>query len=148
TAFHADAAQARDFRQVDEMLRPGQAQLHRRDQGVTAGQQLGFLLLGQQARGLPHRCRPVLGECVHCDRSYAASRVLLAFCNACHTVWAVAGIAKSSLPIASVMALMTATGAAIAPASPQPLMPSGFDGDAVLVMSTLSTGRLWARGMQ
>jgi len=46
------------------------------------------------------------------------------------------------------MALMTATGAAIAPASPQPLMPSGFDGDAVLVISTLSTGRLSARGMQ
>ena len=34
----------------------------------------------------------------------------------------------SSLPIASVMALITAAGAAIAPASPQPLMPSGFDG--------------------
>jgi len=33
------------------------------------------------------------------------------------TVSAVAGIAKSSVPIASVMALMTATGAAIAPAS-------------------------------
>jgi len=30
-------------------------------------------------------------------------------CNACHTVSAVAGIAKSSVPIASVMALMTAT---------------------------------------
>ena len=50
----------------------------------------------------------------------------------------VAGIAKSSVPIASVMALITATGAAIAPASPQPLMPSGLDGDLVVVMSTLS----------
>src|SRR5262249_57346825 len=108
------------------MLGPGQAQLHGRDQGVAASQQLGFLLLGQQARGLPDRCRPVLGECVHRDRSYAALRLLLAFCNACHTVCAVAGMAKSSVPIASVMALMTATGAAIAPASPQPLMPSGF----------------------
>src|SRR5262247_4266140 len=130
------------------MLRPGQAQLHGRDQGVAAGEQLGFFFLGQQARGLPHRRRPVLGECVHRERSYAASRLLLAFCNACHTVCAVAGIAKSSLPIASVMALMTATGAAIAPASPQPLMPSGFDGDFVVVMSTFSVGRFWARGMQ
>src|SRR5262249_31877090 len=141
------------------MLGPGQAQLHRRDQSVAAGQQLGFLFLGQQARGLPHRRRPglgglppgrgrLLGNCVNGERSYAALGRLLAFCIACHTVCAVAGIAKSSLPIASVMALMTATGAAIAPASPQPLMPSGFEGDAVLVISTLSAGRSWARGMQ
>jgi hypothetical protein len=72
----------------------------------------------------------------------------LVFCNACHTVCAVAGIAKSSVPIASVMALITATGAAIAPASPQPLMPRGFEGDFVMVKSTLSVGRLCARGMQ
>src|SRR5690349_14899861 len=130
------------------MLGPGQTQLHRRDQGMAAREQFGFLFLGQQARGLPHRRRPVLGECVHRDCSYAASRLLLAFCNACHTACAVAGIAKSSVPIASVMALMTATGAAIAPASPQPLMPSGFEGDFVVVMTTLSVGRLCARGMQ
>src|SRR5262249_47057029 len=130
------------------MLGPSQAQLHRRDQGVAAGQQLGFLFLGQQARGLPYRRRPVLGGCVHRERSYAALRLLLPFCKACHPVCAVAGFAKPSVPFASVMALMPATGAAIAPASPQPLMPSGFDGDAVLVMSTLSAGRSWARGMQ
>ncbi len=46
------------------------------------------------------------------------------------------------------MALITAAGAAMAPASPQPLMPSGFDGDLVTVISTLSFGRLSARGMQ
>jgi hypothetical protein len=57
-------------------------------------------------------------------------------------------MAKSSVPMASVMALMTATGAAIAPASPQPLIPSGFDGDGVRVISTLSVGRSCARGMQ
>src|SRR5262249_56540324 len=104
--------------------------------------------LGGGGRGLPPRRGRVVGKCVHRERSYAALRLLWPFCNACHTVCAVAGIAKSSVPIASVMALMTATGAAIAPASPQPLMPSGFDGDAVLVMSTLSAGRSWARGMQ
>ncbi len=80
--------------------------------------------------------------------SYAALALVFAFCNACHTACAVAGMAKSSVPIASVMALMTATGAAIAPASPQPLMPSGFEGDFVMVMSTFSAGRSWARGMQ
>ena len=56
-------------------------------------------------------------------------------------------MAKSSVPIASVMALITAAGAAIAPASPQPLMPSGLDGDLVSVMPTLNDGRSWARGM-
>ena len=127
-AGHLDAGQALDLRQVDDVLGPGKAQLHGGDQRMPAGEELCLLLLGQQARGLAHGRRAVLGECVHRGCSYAAWRLLLAFCNACHTVCAVAGIAKSSVPIASVMALMTATGAAIAPASPQPLMPSGFDG--------------------
>src|SRR6185503_15765289 len=147
-AGHLDALQAFDLRQVDDMFRPRQAQLHRRDQRVAAGQELCLLLLGQQARGLAHGRGPVLGECVHPGCSYAAWRLLLTFCNACHTACAVAGIAKSSVPIASVMALITATGAAIAPASPQPLMPRGFEGDFVMVKSTLSVGRLCARGMQ
>ena len=72
---------------------------------------------------------------------YAALR-LLTFCNADHTACAVAGMANSSVPIASVSALMTAAGAAIAPASPQPLMPSGLHGDLVVVMSTLSIGQV------
>ena len=71
-ARHLDAGQAFDLGQVDEMLRPGEAQLHRRDQRVAAGQELCFFLLGQQARGLPHGRRPVLGECVHRDAPYAA----------------------------------------------------------------------------
>src|SRR5206468_11348776 len=105
-------------------------------------------LLGQKPCRLPHGARTVLGECVHRDCSYAAFCALSAFCSARHTLCGVAGIAKSSLPIALVMALMTATGAAIAPASPQPLMPSGLDGEIVLVISTFSAGRSWARGMQ
>src|SRR5437763_16232023 len=63
------------------------------------------------------------------------------FCNATHTVAGEAGIATSSVPRASVMALITAAGAAIAPASPQPLMPSGFEGHFVSVVSTLNGGR-------
>ena len=55
---------------------------------------------------------------------------------------------RSSVPIASVMALITAAGAAIAPASPQPLMPSGLDGHLVTVMSTVNAGKSSARGMQ
>ena len=70
-----------------------------------------------------------------------------AFRIAAHTVDGVAGMARSSLPMASVIALTTAAGAAIAPASPQPLMPSGFDGHFVTVVSTLRCGRFSARGI-
>ena len=51
---------------------------------------------------------------------------------ALHTASGVAGMAMFSCPSASVMALMAAAGAAMAPASPQPLMPSGLDGQGVL----------------
>ena len=67
--------------------------------------------------------------------------------TAAHTVAGVAGMAMFSVPIASVMAFITAAGAAIAPASPQPLMPSGFDGHVVSVVPTLNDGRLSARGI-
>ena len=39
------------------------------------------------------------------------------------------------------MALITAGGDAMAPASPQPLMPSGFDGHRVSVVSTTKLGK-------
>src|SRR5690349_225865 len=57
--------------------------------------------------------------------------------NARQTFSGVAGMSKVFTPSASVTAFMKAAGAAIAPASPQPLTPSGFDGQAVIVMPTL-----------
>src|SRR5690606_3975604 len=57
--------------------------------------------------------------------------------SAAHTFCGVAGMVMSSVPMASVMALMTAGGAPIAPASPQPLMPSGLDGDGVFEVDSL-----------
>src|SRR5579864_3510000 len=78
----------------------------------------------------------------------AAARCVLTVCKADHTDCAVAGIVRASVPIAFVSALITAAGAAMAPASPQPLMPSGFDGLGVMVVATLKLGRLSARGMQ
>src|ERR1700688_2761571 len=66
---------------------------------------------------------------------------------ACHTRSGVAGISSRLLPIASVMALMTAADAPIAPASPQPLTPSGLPGHSVVVWSNLNDGRWWGRGM-
>src|SRR6478736_262530 len=59
----------------------------------------------------------------------------------------VAGISSLLLPIASVMALMTAADAPIAPASPQPLTPSGLPGHSVVVCDSLNDGRSSARGM-
>src|ERR1700726_410405 len=66
---------------------------------------------------------------------------------ACHTRSGGAGISSLLLPIASVMALMTAADAPIAPASPQPLTPSGLPGHSVVVWLSLNDGRSSARGM-
>src|SRR5262249_26025474 len=60
--------------------------------------------------------------------------------SARHTFSGVAGISKRFTPRASVMALMTAAGAAIAPASPQPFTPIGFDGHFVIVMPIPKSG--------
>ena len=78
----------------------------------------------------------------------AAARRLVEFLNArAQTAAGVAGMSIFSVPSALVIAFITAAGAAIAPASPQPLMPSGFDGHLVTVVSTLNDGKLSARGM-
>src|SRR5271163_4167196 len=79
---------------------------------------------------------------------HSAARLRKAVWAARQTTCGVAGIATFSCPTASVMALMTAGGAAIAPASPQPLMPSGLDGQSVSVVATVNEGRSSARGMQ
>ena len=73
----------------------------------------------------PRRATPRLDSC------HSAARFSADFCAARQTTCGVAGMAMSSWPSASVIALITAGGEAIAPASPQPLMPSGFDGQAV-----------------
>src|SRR5665213_698104 len=67
---------------------------------------------------------------------------------ACHTRSGVAGISSLLLPIASVMALITAADAPIAPASPQPLTPSGLPGHSVVVWDSLNDGRSSARGIE
>jgi hypothetical protein len=59
----------------------------------------------------------------------------------------VAGI-ETRTPIASVTAFMTAGGAPIAPASPQPLTPSVLCVHGVSVSATWKLGTLSALGMQ
>src|SRR5208337_1916768 len=80
--------------------------------------------------------------------NHSAARFKGAFCAARQTTCGVAGMAISSWPSASVIALITAGGEAMAPASPQPLMPSGFDGQTVSIVSIVYDGTSSARGMQ
>src|SRR5262249_5358078 len=151
-SLQLDAREPIDAVEIDQVPRARQALLHRRDQGLTAGEKFRVFELFQHVARLTQPGRTMVGEIVHqCSPEYrvysAALRALLPFWVAFQTGAAVAGMAPSSLPIASVIALMTAAGAAIAPASPQPLMPSGFDGHLVSVMSTANVGKLKARGM-
>ena len=113
---------------------------------MAAGQQFGVLMLGEQIDRLPHGGRTMECESVH-DVTPMRLAAAWLFAARAQTACAVAGMAMSSEPMASVMALITAAGAAIAPASPQPLMPSGLDGHFVTVMSTLKAGKFSARGM-
>src|SRR5262245_41986178 len=118
---------------------------------MSAGEELRVLGLRQQVDRLPQGRRLVKGKIVHPDlpllSRHAAMGVDFAFCSAAHTTFGVAGMVTSSWPTASVMALMTAAGAAIAPASPHPLMPSGLDGHLVTVVSTLIVGKFSACGI-
>ena len=59
----------------------------------------------------------------------------------------VAGISRSRVPSASVSAFITAAGAPIAPASPQPFTPSGLWVHGVSLVPTLKAGTSSARGM-
>ena len=111
---------------------------------------LASLVRCEQLGGLGDRLRAMIVESVHGSppRPIPPPSWSRDFWAAFQTACGVAGMAMSSWPSASVMALMTAAGAAMAPASPQPLMPSGLDGQGVLVMATLKDGRSLARGMQ
>src|SRR5450755_38684 len=74
----------------------------------------------------------------------------LALCSACHTRCGVAGMSRYFTPdpaSASCTAFMSAAGAPIAPASPQPLAPSGLCVHGVTLVDTLNDGRSSDRGM-
>src|SRR6202042_3594062 len=147
-ALHLDVGDAFDLVEIDDVGRRGEPQLHRRQQGLAAGEELRLFELAEHVGGLAQPAGAVIGEIVHrCRPRYFAECAAFVLRIAAHTAWGVAGIAMSSEPIASVIAFITAAGAAIAPASPQPLMPSGLDGHLVTVVSTVNDGRLSARGM-
>jgi len=63
------------------------------------------------------------------------------------TLCGVAGIGMSFTPRASVIALISAAGEPIAPASPQPFTPSGLWVQGVSFVPTLNDGTSSARGI-
>src|SRR5581483_9594945 len=72
TAFELDAGQPFDPRKVDQLRRAGEAKLHRRQQGVAAGEDFRVGVLGEQAYGLPQRLRTMEGEGVHCSSPFSS----------------------------------------------------------------------------
>src|SRR5262245_13402173 len=147
-ALASDRAETGDGAKLDDTGRMIEPELHRRNKRLTAGEQLGSGDGFQRELGLGERGGTAVIESVHgCLPHSAAS-----FCDddliARQTACGFAGMAMFSCPSALVMALISAAGEAIAPASPQPFTPSGLDGQGVLVMVTLNDGRSCARGMQ
>jgi hypothetical protein len=125
---------------------------------MAAGQITGLLALGEQRRRFIDGGRALVGGGIHgsspkmavvlvsSSREVARKHALYAFpWMACQTRSGVAGISRLLLPIASVMALMTAADEPIAPASPQPFTPSGLPGHSVVVWESLNDGRPSAR---
>jgi hypothetical protein len=121
-----DADQLLDLAEIDHVGRRGQPLLHHRDQRVAAGEIFRLRALGEQRRGFVDRGGAMIGCLVHVLSP--SSGVLSSREPGFHFVRK-----HSYAPIASVMALITAAGAPIAPASPQPLTPSGLPGHSVVV---------------
>src|SRR5581483_5153772 len=129
---------------VDQHRRRRQAELHQRDERVATGQELGVVaVLRQERHGLLGRAGPdVVEGCRDHQAPFAAWM-------AAHTRWGEAGMRTSFTPSgrrASTMALMAAWAAAMVPASPTPLAPSGFDGLGVTVWSSTKVGISAAEG--
>ncbi len=125
-----DSGKALDGGEVNDVAGRRQALLHGGQKRVPArhvAAALGFL---EQCHGGVDGCGAMIIEVFHFLSPYSAARFM--GCMAFHTVSGVAGMAMSRTPMALVMALITAGGAAMAPASPQPFMPNGLDGHLVI----------------
>ena len=121
SAVLADVREVGEPADVDEERRPGEAELHRRQERVPAGEQLRVLPLAEEL----DRVLGALGDLV-VERSRDHD---LTSWIARQTRSGVAGIWTSVTPrceSASTTALMTAGAAAIVPVSPTPFTPSGL----------------------
>src|SRR3546814_4288930 len=102
---------------------------------------------GERLDGVVHGSGAVVREVVHAWNSpYSAAWAC--WLARRQTFSGVAGMSIERMPSASVMALMTAGGAAIARASPQPFTPSGLCVQGVSVRPIRNAGGSPARGMQ
>src|SRR5438876_7382163 len=115
---------------------------------MPAGEQLGFVaVLGQRLQRLiDGRGGQVLeGGRDHRPFSFASAVAVLAARMARQTVIGEAGmvtLVTPSGPRASTMALITAGAEPMAPDSPTPFVPSGFDGLGVVVDPCVQRGTL------
>src|SRR5215467_12918069 len=146
--LRGETAQLRKVRNIDKMAGPGEALPERRDEGLSAGQQLRFGIVAEQALGLGEAAGPDIGCLIHgfCPPYSAAIGVRFARA-ASQTRCGLAGMSSRSTPSALAMALMTAAGDPIAPASPQPFIPNGLVLHGVTVVLTLNDTRSLARGI-
>ena len=123
-AVHADARELGDARDVDERLGCRQPQLQRRQERMAAGQRQRAA--AHVLERLGDRAGALVGECLG-DHQLPA----FACWMASHTRPGCIGISRCRMPSpesASTAALTIAALAAIVPASPMPLTPSGLRG--------------------
>src|SRR6516165_10441882 len=136
-AGRRDAAELGEARHVDHVGGRREALLHRRDQRLAASDVAGLGGGREELGCLGEVLWPMIMGLVH-DFSSPQAAFLAAACSAIQTFCGVAGMLSSLVPMASVIALIIAGGEPIAPASPQPLTPSGLLGAGVVVCSILN----------
>src|SRR5580658_1325179 len=151
-AVTLDALELGDLGEVDEIGRPRQALLQGRNQRHAAGQQFRFVVGADHLGGVGDALRLVVLKVMHgWSLPYSAALGMLCAAIARHTRSDVAGISRSLMPSgasAFTTAFITAAGAPMAPASPQPLTPSGLCVQGVPWVATVKDGNRSARGMQ
>src|SRR5262249_4656149 len=146
--LRGETAQLCKVRNIDKMAGPREALPERRDEGLSAGQQLRFGIVAEQVLGLGEAAGPDIGCLIHrfCPPYSAAIGVRFARA-ASQTRCGLAGMSSRSTPSALAMALMTPADDPIAPASPQPFIPNGLVLHGVTVVLTLTDTRSLARGI-
>src|SRR5277367_5316306 len=145
-----DAAQGGDCREINKIGRLGKTQLQGRDQSHPTGDELCLLVGAEKIRDFVEARGLVIGEFVHLGSPYSAASGWRCCWITRHSFSGVAGMSKCRTPSgfsASTRALVIAAGAPIAPASPQPLTPSGLCVHRVTLVDNAKAGRSSARGI-
>ena len=151
-AVALDALELGDAAEIDQVGGLGETLLQGRDERHPAGEQLRLFLGAEGLGGVGDALGPLIVEVVHGCLSLIPPPGAWSWPRSPrHTRSGVAGMSRSPTPSgasASTTAFMIAAGAPIAPASPQPLTPSGLCVHSVVWVATSKDGRLSARGMQ